>query len=104
MIPAEESVQPRREAIEERLARAPWRDFGLALGIAGGVTALCLDDFRLYRLLGCRAFLSARRRSRRHAITSLADAVSRRTQRACSGIFSSFRRASPFTSPIFTTS
>ena len=28
MIPAEESVQPRREAIEERLARAPWRDFG----------------------------------------------------------------------------
>ena len=36
MIPADESVQPRRETIEERLARAPWRDFGVALGIAGG--------------------------------------------------------------------
>src|SRR4029434_1318120 len=31
-----------RESIEERLARTPWRDFGFALGIAGGVTALCL--------------------------------------------------------------
>src|SRR5947207_531605 len=45
MIPAEESAAPRRETIEERLARAPWRDFGIALAIAGGVTALCLAIF-----------------------------------------------------------
>jgi two-component system sensor histidine kinase KdpD len=45
MIPAEESAPPRRETIEERLARAPWRDFGIALGIAAGVTALCLTIF-----------------------------------------------------------
>src|SRR4029450_7604351 len=45
MIPAEESATPRRETIEERLVRAPWRDFGIAIGIAGGVTALCLAIF-----------------------------------------------------------
>ncbi len=45
MIPAEESATPRRETVEERLARAPWRDFGIALGIAAGVTALCLAIF-----------------------------------------------------------
>src|SRR6266480_3276794 len=45
MIPAEESAAPRRETIEERLARAPWRDFGIALGIAACVTALCLAIF-----------------------------------------------------------
>jgi two-component system, OmpR family, sensor histidine kinase KdpD len=45
MIPAEESAAPRRETIEERLVRAPWRDFGVALGIAAGVTALCLAIF-----------------------------------------------------------
>jgi two-component system, OmpR family, sensor histidine kinase KdpD len=45
MIPAEESVPQRHETIEERLARAPWGDFGFALGIAGGVTALCLAIF-----------------------------------------------------------
>src|SRR6195256_1284725 len=45
MIPAEESVQPRRETIEERLARAPWRDFGVALIIAAVVTALSLSIF-----------------------------------------------------------
>ena len=45
MIPAEESTPLRREGIEERLARAPWRDFGIALGIAAGVTALCLAIF-----------------------------------------------------------
>src|SRR6188472_4169817 len=45
MIPAEESAQPRREGLDERLARAPWRDFGVALGIAAGVTALCLAIF-----------------------------------------------------------
>src|SRR3981189_66536 len=31
IIPADESAQPRREPIDERLARAPWRDFGVAL-------------------------------------------------------------------------
>jgi two-component system, OmpR family, sensor histidine kinase KdpD len=45
MIPAEESVQPRRETIEERLARAPWRDFGVALVIAAVVTAVSLSIF-----------------------------------------------------------
>src|SRR5262249_19039769 len=68
MIPAEEPVALRRESLEERLVRAPWRDFGVALGIAAGVTALCLAIFRLHRLLGRGAFLSARRRSRRNAI------------------------------------
>src|ERR1700736_1480203 len=35
MIPSEDSAQPRSEPIEERLARAPWRDFGIALVVAG---------------------------------------------------------------------
>src|SRR5207249_710665 len=45
MIPADESARPRSEPIEERLARAPWRDFGAALLIAAGVTALSLSIF-----------------------------------------------------------
>jgi two-component system sensor histidine kinase KdpD len=45
MIPSEESIQPRRETIEERLARTPWRDFGLALAIAAIVTGLSLAIF-----------------------------------------------------------
>jgi two-component system sensor histidine kinase KdpD len=45
MIPSDESAQWQREPIEERLARAPWRDFGIALAIAAGVTALCLAIF-----------------------------------------------------------
>ena len=45
MIPSDESAQPQRESVEERLARAPWRDFGIALAIAAGVTALCLAIF-----------------------------------------------------------
>ncbi|HEU5248120.1 MAG TPA: sensor histidine kinase KdpD [Candidatus Udaeobacter sp.] len=45
MIPSEESVKPRRDTIEERLARAPWRDFGIALAIAAAVTALSLPIF-----------------------------------------------------------
>ena len=45
MIPAEELVQPRRETVEERLARTPWRDFGIALVIAGVVTASSLPIF-----------------------------------------------------------
>jgi two-component system sensor histidine kinase KdpD len=43
MIPSEESVEPRRDPIEERLARAPWRDFGIALLIAVAVTGLSLS-------------------------------------------------------------
>ena len=45
MIPADESAPPRHEPIEERLARAPWRDFGVALAIAAVVTALSLSIF-----------------------------------------------------------
>jgi two-component system sensor histidine kinase KdpD len=45
MIPADESARPRSESIEERLARAPWRDFGIALLIAGVVTGLSLSIF-----------------------------------------------------------
>jgi two-component system, OmpR family, sensor histidine kinase KdpD len=45
MIPSEESSPPQRETIEQRLARAPWRDFGIALVIAAAVTALSLSIF-----------------------------------------------------------
>src|SRR6266446_3621664 len=45
MIPAEESARPQRETIEERLVRAPWRDFGAAVVIAAVVTALSLSIF-----------------------------------------------------------
>src|ERR1700730_8201266 len=45
MIPGDESAQPRHEPIEERLARVPWRDFGIALIIAAAVTALSLSIF-----------------------------------------------------------
>jgi two-component system, OmpR family, sensor histidine kinase KdpD len=45
MIPADESAPPRREPIEERLAHAPWRDFGVALASAAVVTAVSLAIF-----------------------------------------------------------
>jgi two-component system sensor histidine kinase KdpD len=45
MIPSDETSRPRREPFEERLARAPWTEFGIALAIAAGVTALCLAVF-----------------------------------------------------------
>ena len=45
MIPSEEPLQPRRETIEERLMRAPWRDLGVALLIAAVVTGLSLSIF-----------------------------------------------------------
>ncbi len=45
MIPSDESTPPRSEPIEERLARMPWRDFGVALVIAGVVTGLSLSIF-----------------------------------------------------------
>ena len=80
MIPADESARPRREPIEERLARAPWRDFGVALVIAAVVTALSLSIFdytgywavSLFYLLA--VVLAATR------LTPLADAFSRRAQ------------------------
>src|SRR6478752_2638437 len=51
MIPSEEGAQPRRESLEERLARTPWQDFGSALGIAAGVTgfSLLIANFIDYR-------------------------------------------------------
>jgi len=45
MIPSEESAQPQRETIEQRLARAPWREFSIAIVIAAAVTVLCLAIF-----------------------------------------------------------
>ena len=45
MIPSEEGAPPKREALEERLARAPWKEFGVALGVAAGVTAFSLLIF-----------------------------------------------------------
>jgi two-component system sensor histidine kinase KdpD len=45
MIPSEEGAQPRRESIEERLARTPWQEFGIALGIAAVVTGFSLSVF-----------------------------------------------------------
>src|SRR5207247_4981045 len=51
MIPSEEGAQPRRESLEERLVRTPWQEFGVALGIAAGVTgfSLLIVDFIDYR-------------------------------------------------------
>ena len=53
MIPSEEGAQPRRESLEERLARTPWQDFGIALGIAAGVTgfSLLIANFIDYRAI-----------------------------------------------------
>src|SRR5947207_3922195 len=53
MIPSEEGAQPKRESLEERLARTPWQDFGIALGIAAGVTgfSLLIVDFIGYRAI-----------------------------------------------------
>src|SRR5215813_3368163 len=45
MIPSEEGAQPRHESLEERLARTPWQEFGIALGIASAVTAFSLSVF-----------------------------------------------------------
>ena len=103
MIPADESARPRREPIEERLARAPWRDFGSHLSsrrssppcpcrsliiLVTGLSrfSICSPSFSPPRDYG------AGRRS-----------FSPRSAR-CSGIFSSFLRASLFTSPTSTTS
>jgi two-component system, OmpR family, sensor histidine kinase KdpD len=46
IIPSDDSAEPQRETVEERLGRAPWADFGYALLIAGGVTAVCLATLK----------------------------------------------------------
>ena len=103
MIPAEESAQPRREPIEERLARAPWQDFGIALAIAAVVTGFSLSifDYTGYwavRFSICsQSFLLPRDCGAGRRFSSPHSAP-------CSGIFSSFRRASPFTSATSTIS
>ncbi len=53
MIPSEEGAQPKHESLEERLARTPWQDFGIALGIAAGVTgfSLLIANFIDYRAI-----------------------------------------------------
>src|SRR6201982_1480980 len=45
MIPSEESAQPRRDSLEERIARAPWQEVGIALGIAAAVNVFSLSVF-----------------------------------------------------------
>jgi len=45
MIPGDEAAQPKRETLEERLARTPWQEFGVALGIAAAVTGFSLLVF-----------------------------------------------------------
>ncbi len=46
MIPADESASTwHGETLEERLARSPWRDFGMALAVAAVVTAFSLFVF-----------------------------------------------------------
>jgi two-component system, OmpR family, sensor histidine kinase KdpD len=45
IIPAEDSAHPAHQPIEERLARTPWREFGMALLIAAAVTAFSLPIF-----------------------------------------------------------
>ena len=70
MIPGEELAQPRRESLEERLARTPWQEFGIALGIAAGVTgfsSLIVDfiDYRAVALFYLFAVILAGMRLRR---------------------------------------
>jgi two-component system, OmpR family, sensor histidine kinase KdpD len=45
MIPSDESAPQQHESLEERLARAPWSEFGIALAIAAAVTLVCLAIF-----------------------------------------------------------
>jgi two-component system, OmpR family, sensor histidine kinase KdpD len=70
MIPAEESAQPRRESLEERLARTPWQEFGIALGIAAGISVFSLlivnlIDYRAVALFYLFAVVIAGMRLRR---------------------------------------
>ena len=82
MIPSEEGAQPKRESLEERLARTPWQDFGSALGIAAGVTGFSLlvanfIDYRAVALFYLFAVVLAGMRLRRWPTF-----VSRRPKRA----------------------
>jgi two-component system sensor histidine kinase KdpD len=45
MIPSDEAAAPRQRTIEERLAGAPWREFGIALAIVALVTGFSLAVF-----------------------------------------------------------
>jgi two-component system sensor histidine kinase KdpD len=70
MIPSEEGAQPRRESLEERLARTPWQEFGIAFGIAAGVTGFSLlianlIDYRAVALFYLFAVVIAGMRLRR---------------------------------------
>ena len=70
MIPSEEGAQPKRESLEERLARTPWQEFGIALGIAAGITAFSLlivnlTDYRAVALFYLFAVVIAGMRLRR---------------------------------------
>ena len=70
MIPSEEGAQPKRESLEERLARTPWQEFGIALGIAAGVTGFSLlivnfIDYRAVALFYLFAVVLAGMRLRR---------------------------------------
>ena len=104
MIPADESAPPwRGETIEERLARAPWRDFGVALAIAAVVTAFSLSIFDYTGYWAFRSSICSRSFSLPHDYVGGQRFFSPPLVRF-SGIFSSFRRASPFTSRTFTTS
>ena len=98
MIPSEEGSQPRRESLEERLARTPWQEFGIALGIAAAVTGLLVAGRRTLSTTGrSRSFICSQ--------SSLPECVCVAGQRffsprlaRCFGTFCSFRRASLFTS------
>ena len=70
MIPSDEGAQPKRESLEERLARTPWQEFGIALGIVGGVTGFSLlivgfIDYRAVALFYLFAVVIAGMRLRR---------------------------------------
>lgn len=45
IIPSEETVRPHRDSMDERLARTPWEEFGIALAVAVIVTGLSLAVF-----------------------------------------------------------
>jgi two-component system sensor histidine kinase KdpD len=44
--PSDEATPQRARSLEERLATAPWREFGIALAIAAAVTVFSLSIFR----------------------------------------------------------
>ena len=77
MIPTEESAQPRREGLEELLARTPWEEFGIALGIAAVVTAFSLSVVNYIGYWAIALFLFVRSGPRRNASASMADVFSR---------------------------